>query len=156
MQTEKEITSIYNLYVDDLFTYGLYLGFDKEVVKDAIQDVFLKLYTDNRLVHTVKNTKFYLFRSLKNRLIDLHKYKREYVSLENVETTEELPFHIAVNVEQAFIENEEWEQIKDQLTQMLETLTDRQREAVYLRYVQEYNYEQTAELLGITVHSCRS
>ncbi|MDD4632380.1 MAG: sigma factor-like helix-turn-helix DNA-binding protein, partial [Proteiniphilum sp.] len=34
-------------------------------------------------------------------------------------------------------------------------LTDRQREIIYLRYVQEYDYKQIAELLQISVHGCR-
>ena len=36
--------------MNDLFTYGLYLGFDKESVKDAIHDVFLKLSTNSNPV----------------------------------------------------------------------------------------------------------
>ena len=38
---------------------------------------------------------------------------------------------------------------------MLDTLTPRQQEIIYLRYVQEYDYEQIAELLQISVHGCR-
>ncbi len=38
---------------------------------------------------------------------------------------------------------------------MLNALTDRQREIIYLRYVQEYDYLQIAELLQISVHGCR-
>ena len=38
---------------------------------------------------------------------------------------------------------------------MLDSLTERQREIVYLRYIQEYDYEQIAQLLNITVHGCR-
>ena len=38
---------------------------------------------------------------------------------------------------------------------MLDSLTERQREIVYLRYVQEYDYPQIAELLNISIHGCR-
>ena len=38
---------------------------------------------------------------------------------------------------------------------MLNSLTDRQREIIYLRYVQGYDYPQIAELLQISVHGCR-
>ena len=53
------------------------------------------------------------------------------------------------------IEEEEQMQIKTSIEQMLNTLTDRQREIIYLRYVQEYDYPQIAELLQISVHGCR-
>lgn len=155
MKTVREITSIYNLYVNDLTTYGLYLGFDKEVVKDAIHDIFLKFSSDKNILGNVNNIKFYLFRSLKNRLIDIHKNKKEFVAIESMDSSQELPFNIDVNVEDAFIENEEWQEIKMKIEHMLSTLTNRQREVIYLRYVQEYDYEQIAQLLQISVHGCR-
>lgn len=45
--------------------YGRSLGFEKEVLKDAIQDVFVKLYLNRRNLSEVRNLKYYLFRSLK-------------------------------------------------------------------------------------------
>jgi RNA polymerase sigma factor (sigma-70 family) len=58
-------------------------------------------------------------------------------------------------VEELMIEAEEQQQIKIGIEQMLNSLTDRQREIIYLRYVQEYDYRQIAELLQISVHGCR-
>jgi RNA polymerase sigma factor (sigma-70 family) len=67
----------------------------------------------------------------------------------------ELPFNINVNVEEIIIEKEEQSQIKREIELMLSTLTPRQREIIYLRYVQEYDYDQIAELMQISVHGCR-
>jgi RNA polymerase sigma factor (sigma-70 family) len=150
-----KITTIYNAYVNDLFTYGLYLGFDKESVKDAIHDVFLKLSTNNNLLDNAENIKFYLFRSLKNRLIDTHKNRKEHVTLEAMNSILELPFNMTVNVETLLIEQEEKLQIKKEIVQMLDFLTPRQREIIYLRYIHEYDYKQISELLQISVHGCR-
>ena len=155
MNRGDKITTIYNVYVNDLFTYGLYLGFDKESVKDAIHDVFLKLSTNRNLLDNAENIKFYLFRSLKNRLIDTHKNRKEHVTLEAMDTSLELPFNMTVNVETLMIAEEEKIQIKREITQMLEALTPHQREIIYLRYVHEYDYKQISELLQISVHGCR-
>lgn len=155
MNRGDKITTIYNVYVNDLFTYGLYLGFDKESVKDAIHDVFLKLSTNRNLLDNAENIKFYLFRSLKNRLIDTHKNRKEHVTLEAMDTSLELPFNMTVNVETLMIAEEEKIQIKHEITQMLDTLTPRQREIIYLRYVQEYDYKHISKLLQISVHGCR-
>lgn len=155
MKREIDIASIYTLYVDDLFTYGCYLGFKGEIVKDAIHDVFIKIATDSNLLDNVSNTKFYLFRSLKNRLLDIHKNQKKHIGLENIDTALEIPFNIAVNVEELMIEEEEQREIKTGIEQMLDILTDRQREIIYLRYVQGYDYPQIAELLHISVHGCR-
>ena len=155
VKREKDIASIYTLYVDDLFTYGCYLGFAREVVKDAIHDIFIKITTDSNKLDNISNIKFYLFRSLKNRLLDIHKNQREHIDLENIDLLQEIPFNIQVNVEDLMIEEEEQMQIKTGIEQMLNSLTDRQREIIYLRYVQGYDYPQIAELLQISVHGCR-
>ncbi|MGI6572111.1 MAG: RNA polymerase sigma factor [Fermentimonas sp.] len=155
MKRGNEITTIYNAYVNDLFTYGLYLGFDRELVKDAIHDVFLKLATNRSFLDNAGNIKFYLFRSLKNRLTDIHKNRKEHVTLETINTSLELPFNMTINVEELLIEQEERLQIKNEIEQMLNALTPRQREIIYLRYIHEYDYKQISELLQISVHGCR-
>jgi hypothetical protein len=35
---------VYNKYASELFVYGTGLGFEREILKDAIQDVFVKMY----------------------------------------------------------------------------------------------------------------
>lgn len=160
MDKTNDIATIYNLYVNDLFTYGCYLGFQGEVVKDAIHDVFVKVATDSTKLEEISNIKFYLFRSLKNRLIDIYKETKREVTLGNATPFEELPigempFHIVVNVEENYIKEEEQDLIKNEIEEILNSLTARQREIIYLRYVQEYEYNEIAELLRISVHGCR-
>ena len=151
---KENIASIYNRYVDDLHTYALYLGFEKGIIMDAIHDVFCKFAANEKLLQDVSNIKFYLFKSLKNRLYDIYKARKEYAELSAIDL-QETPFNIQVTIEERLIGQEEQQQIKNQLAEMLESLTERQREIVYLRYVQEYDYEQISELLNISVHGCR-
>ena len=154
-KVSKEIASIYTCHVDALFTYGVNLGFEREVVEDAIHDIFIKLSLDKEILNNVINMKFYLYRSLKNRLIDIYKHQREHICSSKVDHLMELPFNLSLNVENILIEEEEKTLIKKEIEQMLNILTDRQREVIYLRYVQEYDYNQIAELLQISVHGCR-
>ena len=151
---KENIASIYNRYVDDLYTYALYLGFEKGIIMDAIHDVFCKFAASEKLLQDVSNIKFYLFKSLKNRLYDIYKARKEYAELSAIDL-QETPFNIQVTIEERLIGQEEQQQIKNQLAEMLESLTERQREIVYLRYVQEYDYAQISELLNISVHGCR-
>lgn len=146
---------MYSLYVKDLFTYAVYLGFDEHLIMDAIHDVFYKISLEKNRLAEVENVKFYLFRALKNRLLDLHRSSQEHVSLASVESGAEMPFAIRVTVEDNLIDTEEQHLIKRQIENMLNSLTHRQREIIYLRYVQEYDYQQIAQLLNITVHGCR-
>lgn len=151
---KENIASLYNRYVDDLYTYALYLGFEKGIILDAIHDVFCKFAADEKRLQDVSNVKFYLFKSLKNRLNDLYKMQKKHIRLSAIDE-QEVPFNIQVNIEEQLIDKEEQQQIKDQLSEMLDSLTERQREVVYLRYVQEYDYAQISELLNISIHGCR-
>lgn len=151
---KSEIATLYKLYVDDMFNYAIYLGFEKEMVMDAIHDIFCKLAVDEKLLQNVSNIKFYLFKSLKNRIFDIYRSQKENITINDVDT-QNAPFNITVTIEDRIISKEEQEKIKNQISEMLNSLTDRQREIVYLRYVQEYDYLQIAELLNISVHGCR-
>ncbi len=69
---DQSFAMLYHAYFSVLFAYALKLGFDKETCKDAIQDIFFKIYVSrNKLTH-IQHIEFYLIRSLKNRLFDLH------------------------------------------------------------------------------------
>ena len=142
MDKIKRLTNIYNQYVDDLFTYGTNLGFDKEIVKDSIHDVFVKMALEDNALSNVMNIKYYLLKSLKNRLLDIYKSDRKKISLDKINIDNELQFNIDVNVEDLIIEEEDRIDIKQNIE-------------IYLRYVQEYSYEQISELLEISVHGCR-
>lgn len=151
----KEIGGIYNLYIDDLFVYALSLGFDRETSMDAIHDVFCKICAKEKLLESVTHIKFFLFRMLKNRLLDIYKSRKEEVSFSDQSVMDEMPFNVKVTIEDQLINREEEEKIKSTIESMLKALTNRQREVVYLRYSQGYDYSEIAELLSITVPSCR-
>jgi RNA polymerase sigma factor (sigma-70 family) len=155
VKSTSNITDIYNRYVDDLYTYASYLGFEKETIMDAIHDVFCKLGANEKILSDVVNVKSYLFKSLKNRLLDIYKGQKYGFDISDFTALEEMPFNITVNLEDDIIDAEEQANIKKMVENMLQSLTPRQREIVYLRYIQEYDYSQIASLLNISIHGCR-
>ena len=140
-------SSIYNKYVDELFAYGMGLGFERETLKDAIQDTFFKFYTNKKQLKSVTHLKYYLFRMLKNRLFDIYKSSNK----ENIIDVTDLPFLIEPSVLDELIANED----KATIENLLKILTDRQKEAVYLRFIQELEYEEVANLLDMTAPAVR-
>jgi RNA polymerase sigma factor (sigma-70 family) len=151
----KDIDALYKMYVQELFSYALNLGFDRDTAMDAIHDVFCKLCIDKKTLEKVTHTRFYLLRALKNRLLDLYKLKKEITGLPPEILAEEIPFTVQVTIEDRMIENEEKEKIRLQVKHLLESLTDRQREIIYLRYTLDCDYEEIAQLMHITVPACR-
>ncbi|HZH73999.1 MAG TPA: sigma-70 family RNA polymerase sigma factor [Mariniphaga sp.] len=154
IEGDKEAFSFfYEFYINDLYAYGISLGGEKEVVKDAIQDIFLKVYFEEKKYSSVDHFKYFLLKSLKNRLYNF--YKSKAVSSTTDISEEVLNFSITTTVLDKIIEEEDRVIIKQQVDDLLLKLTSRQKEAIYLRYIQELEYEEIAEIMDITPHAAR-
>lgn len=148
---EVVFSQLYTDYVSNLHAYGTSLGFASDVCMDAIQDVFCKLYLRKDKLQHIENIGFYLFRSLRNRLIDLHKQQYTTETIDD----ESLSFSVEVSVAESFEHEEERLLLKEKVERLLSILTNRQREAVYLRHVEELDYDRIAGILGMNAASVR-
>jgi len=147
------IETIYKLYVDDLYAYGLHLGFNGDLVMDAIHNVFQKILLNKNLNYNL-NTKPYLLKSIRNELLDEAKRTNKFLAYDT--DIEALDFKLDVNVEDLMLDKESKYFLKNKIETVLKSLTAKQREIIYLRYTQDYSYEQISLVLGITVPSCRN
>ena len=66
---QNAFMSLYDMYAEMLLNYGLCITSDKELVKDCVQDVFIKLISKSQDLQVTKVTS-YLLISLRNRLLD--------------------------------------------------------------------------------------
>ena len=156
-----QFIALYKFYYQDLYAYGVSLGFNTEDVKDAIQEVYLKLYFNERLCIDEKKIKFYLLRSVRNQLEtagyddakDLIEAftKKDTSSIEE----EERSFKLSVSVEESFISDEEDLLLKKRVNRILDLLTDHQREIVYLHFIEEMPYEEIAVMLDMKIQTVR-
>jgi RNA polymerase sigma factor (sigma-70 family) len=153
-----DISSTYKDHLDALYAYALHMGFDEQTTMDAIHDVFYKLCIRHTSIDDLENLRFYLLRSLRNRLIDIRRSQKEYTGLEvdEQEATGDPPFHLQVTVEDEMILEEEKEEIRQKIEKVLSGLTHRQREIIFLRYIHEYSYEEIAAIMQISVESSRN
>ena len=148
---DMQFIALYKFYYQDLYAYGVSLGFNTEDVKDAIQEVYLKLYFNERLCIDEKKIKFYLLRSVRNQLIDWERTKKDTSSIEE----EERIFKLSVSVEESFISDEEDLLLKKRVNRILDLLTDHQREIVYLHFIEEMPYEEIAVMLDMKIQTVR-
>ncbi|MEA5046269.1 MAG: sigma-70 family RNA polymerase sigma factor [Petrimonas sp.] len=142
---------IYKQYVNELYVYGLSLGFSSDICMDAIQDVFYKLYITKDKLKNILHPKTYLFRAFKNRVFDIQKHNRKT----DVQEITDNVFSIQVTVLDSIVDEEERILLKNRIENLMLSLSDRQREAIYLRYMQDLDYEDIAQVLGLQVDSVR-
>lgn len=157
MSKNFDIGLIYNENVDDLYIYALNLGFERSIILDAIHDVFCKLCTDQEAIIHIKNIKQYLLKSLKNRLIDIYNSNKNNVKRDINEIAEsDISFlQLRNSVEDYLITLEDEKIIKEMIDGMLNELTKRQRQIIYLRYVVGCDYDEIAERMNLNYASCR-
>lgn len=127
---------LYRDHIQELFSYGKALTGNDERLKDAIQDVFYKLLSNPAALKDVQNLKYFLFKSLKNRLIDILKSEMRQSQSGEAAAYEQIDFTINdVTVLDSLIEEEERLELSRKIKSLLNLLTPRQREAVCLRYM---------------------
>ncbi|OJV87962.1 MAG: RNA polymerase subunit sigma-70 [Bacteroidia bacterium 44-10] len=148
---ESSFSIIYNNHVDDLYSYGISLGFQKEMCKDAIQDTFYKLYISRENLWHIENITAYIFKSFKHRLIDLTRKNTKEENLDAVTDS----FTVQVTVLDNIIESEKAEILKKKVTSLLNGLTDNQREIVYLKYMIGLSHREIADVMNIREESAR-
>ena len=145
-------SQLYDLHINILFNYGLKLTIDKELLKDCIHDIFVKLYTKKDELGTIDNLKSYLFISLKNKLCDELR-KRMYMS---DTTAEEVNAIAPTDVEDDYMEEEQRQNEFSLVKRLLDQLSPRQREALTLYYIEEKKYEDICEIMNMNYQSVRN
>ncbi len=145
-------SQLYNLHINVLFNYGLKLTIDKELLKDCIHDIFVKLYTKKDELGTIDNLRSYLFISLKNKLCDELR-RRMYMSDTAVE---EVSISTPTDVEDDYMEEEQRKNEFSLVRRLLDQLSPRQREALTLYYIEEKKYEDICEIMNMNYQSVRN
>ena len=146
---ESAFTQLYQSYSYRLLAYGSKIAFDENTVKDAIQDVFVRLWKNRNTISPVQNVRVYLFKSLRNRLYKMlelaHKYEKE--------VTEDMTSTTIPSIEDAIILSELKKEQFLKLHYYLQNLPTHQREAIHLRFFQNLKITEIADLMDINKQS---
>lgn len=145
-------SKLYDLYINILFNYGLKLTLDRELLKDCIHDIFVKLYVKKGELGTINNLKSYLFIALKNKLCDELR-KRMYTSDIAVEDVVQPS---SIDVEKDFLDEENRKNNISLIKHLLDQLSPRQREALTLYYLEEKKYEDICVIMNMNYQSVRN
>lgn len=148
---QNALSQLYFHYYDLLFDYGLKRTSDKQLVEDAIQDIFINFIKLRESIGSVKNLTGYLISTFRRQLFLEHKKQKKTIP------TEQLPeehFDYFKSPEQDIAEAENMERLHSTINQCISKLTDKQREIIFLRFEREISYEEIAETLNISVESC--
>ncbi|NLO00693.1 MAG: sigma-70 family RNA polymerase sigma factor [Bacteroidales bacterium] len=135
--------TIYNEYIDVLYSYGSRITSDKSLLCDAIQDLFVNIYTYSKGLHTPESLEYYLIKTLKHILLRKLCDNKHYIHPEKMPEQ----FNLKFPLEQA--EQEVKEENLVLLQKELLSLDARKRELLFLKFNSGLTYNEIGQLLGI-------
>lgn len=147
-------TELYDKQVDSLFAFGTKFTSDRELIKDCIQDVFVKLYTKKEELDSIGNIESYLYVSLRNRIND--EFRRNSRNCDD-DVDENMIKFICDNSEALSLEKREEENNRNtRLVRFIKSLSPRQRQIINLYYIEHRKYDDICRIMGINYQSVRN
>jgi RNA polymerase sigma factor (sigma-70 family) len=137
-----------HFYFRPLSNYGLRFTTDKEVIKDAIQELFIVVWERRSHLAIAINVKSYLFSSFRRLLLRTLKkiHKTATLTLDSNYTEN---FALILGVDDKIIQTEDALKLSKHFNILISNLPDRQKEVVYLKFFESLNREEISIVLEI-------
>ncbi len=141
------LETLYKLYSNALYNYGSKFTADKDLIKECIQELFVTLWTRREFISNPADMKNYLFKSFR-----LSVFKKASLLSKNEEylEAEYYPFSVTLSIEDDMITDEKNDELKKRIETAMSQLTDRQKEAIFLKFYENLSYDEIAEVMGIS------
>jgi RNA polymerase sigma factor (sigma-70 family) len=128
-----------------LYNYATKFSSDSEFIRDCIQELYLDLWERRSFLSETAFVKSYLLKALRHKLI------KESIRMKRFKEPKEL-FDIDeadLSIESLIIENEHLNHQIKRLNHIVSHLTKRQQEIIYLRFYQNLENEDIAQIMSL-------
>ncbi|MDD2594283.1 MAG: sigma-70 family RNA polymerase sigma factor [Bacteroidales bacterium] len=151
----KALGVIYDRYADMLYSYGMKMTENPELVKDCIQDLFVCLYEKRDQIATPKDIQSYLLVSLKRdiclKVSDLIKKNRMNTDIDEIKYFR-IRIDMQTTIDETWIEEEQLKVLQDAINM----LSPQQQEVIYLRYYKDMSVREVSEIAEIKIQTVKN
>lgn len=152
--SQSALSKIYLNNGNDLFAFGCKFTINKSLVKDCIQELFVRLIQTRTKLSETNNVKGYLFTAIKRMIVrELVRSSKLEVILESGDYRFEIGFE---NLDEVEFENDNYSKKTLAVRSAIESLTSRQKEALYLKFYFGLSHKEIADVLHLEEQSSRS
>lgn len=142
---------IYKRFYPLLYAYGIKIVPDHDLIRDTIQNLFVKLIQNHRQLSPTPYIKGYLLCAFRNKLFD---------QLEQQKSTDDIARYedrfITDELVSTLFGTDTRESEQQKLMQAFRQLPARQQKILYLYYVSELKHEEIAAVLDINYQSSKN
>ena len=139
---------IYEKYYHALFNYGCKITPERAVVKDSIQNLFVKLWKSKENLSAPSSIKFYLFKALRRIIIE--EITQKNPAFHSIELSDNYHFEITLSHEITMINDQTDRERRAYMIKALQVLTKKQKEAVFLKFYDRLSYEEIAAVMQLS------
>ena len=147
---QKSFHNIYDYFFDRLYWYGIKICPDAELVEDAIQELFLKLYTNRENLSDTAQVEFYLLKSIRLTIYQKLRYRNR---LED----RSIPidsFKLELAADSEDVDSDLNSRI-EMMQKSIDSLSPAAQEILYLKFYSGLDYRQIGDLLGVQPDSAK-
>ena len=144
---------VFQDFYEELVKYAHGYLFDLDSSEDVVQEVFVCLWEKSNQIEIKTSLKAYLYAMVRNRCLNHLK------SIKITDNSNAFEFQlISNNVEETFYPFPEEELKPDnyEVLRILDSLPDKMRTIVRLRFVDNYRYAEIAEEMGVSVNTVKT
>ncbi|MEO5976871.1 MAG: sigma-70 family RNA polymerase sigma factor [Chryseolinea sp.] len=137
---------IYKKYFFVLYQYGRKITVDENLVKDCVQDLFIKIWNNRERLSETTSVKYYLFTCLRNKLLDhlrsnQHKHEASLTSIDDKMIADIIVPDLGEDYR------------KEKVLKAINNLSEYQQQLLKLKFTEERTNKEISEALGITMQS---
>lgn len=146
MGDEAAFETLFHHHYPLLFNYARRFNVDAHLIEESVQELFIKIWQNKANLGQPASIKHYLFKSLRNTIHNKLSARRRELYVDSWDHL--LEFHLSYTPED---NTYPFTGLSDEIQHSLNQLTARQREAIYLFYFEDLDYQEIADLLEINI-----
>ena len=150
--SEVALSKLIKKYFNLLQNYGYKFIRNEDFIKDCVQDVFVEIWSRRNTITQPESVRAYLLSSVRKRILRESMRQKMNQASEIVDIENDLNF-VEFSPELQIIEEENIHETAKRVSDMLNTLPKRQREVIYLKYYQNLERDEIAQIMGINSQS---
>jgi RNA polymerase sigma factor (sigma-70 family) len=146
---KEAFAHIYRSHASGLYRYGTKITKDSQLVEDTIQEIFCRLWELRNGISINQSIKFYLFTTFRRELI---KSQSGSAHIDQIDE-KHADLLSEVSLQEILVENQISLESHQKLAFALDALSKRQKEAIYLKYIEDLSYEEISHMMNIQIPS---
>lgn len=149
----QALRSLFLRHHDHLFDYGMQITSDRFLVQDCIHNLFYRIWDSRESLGEVTSVRSYLWISFRRELFrSANSNEPEFLT----NTIQSYTPEIGLETEEVTTVEERRGEWNSSLEAAMNNLTNRQRQAIYLKYFNGMGYDEIQQIMSINYQTARN